>query len=559
MGDDDKCCICLESLFDKDSVLGVTTPCGHPIHQACFGEWAANKMRRGRPEDIKCPTCNTPGASFTRIFINFPTTSLEDDDSSDDDDDDSMIQDDVIMDTNCVGGMEKHSGLEGANEMVETDGTSTGQEGVSQDEQLQDDSHSSRNSYIAGCQHPFDTIDPIVHGNNGGESVQQLLAEDVVDLTEDTAPDRREPGVATSSTKTDNNSKTERTDKEKISRRKAKRYKKLFQQMKSRYDELSKKQHELHVLVKTAKNDANTERQKAEQLETDHKEHLHELRKARVNIIRLEREWESAKDARNCANQQLKDLMEDYHQTKIDFQKQLKEAQTSQLAEMNKMIKDYPKVLDQKKTLQAELEKKTKYVANLKEMLQKLEPKIRNNIELGLQEDARPADKRQLKKNLQLMNSMSDEQIGKRRRLQLSMQSSKARKNLSQRAVLMVESANASARKQHAKHPTIPSNRASSIDKLLGGCRPTTNKSVAGRATTKPKEHLQAGSRRVSTESTAHSAVASSQPVRHAPSLNLTKRSNNHKSSDRRQGFFSKQASKSSGQADLRSMFQAKR
>ena len=559
MGDDDKCCICLESLFDKDSVLGVTNPCGHPIHEACFGEWAANQMRRGRPEAIKCPTCNAPSATFTRIFINFPTTGLEDGEESSDDDDDDSIEDEAVMDNNSVEGLENHSGPEGSNEMAETGGNLTQQEGISHDEQPQEDTHSSRDSGNSGGQQPLDAIDPIVHGNNEGLSVQQIRAEDVVDLTEDTAPDRRESLAVTSSNNTDNTSKTERTEKEKISRRKAKRYKKLFQQMKSRYDELSKKQHELHVLVKSSQEDAKTERKKAEQLETDHEENLHGLRNARVDISRLERELEWAEDARTKAQQSLKNLYADYNQTRVEFQRQLQEAKRSQVVEMDKIIKDYPKVLDEKQALQAELDKKSRFVANLKERLQSLEPKLRNTIELGLQEDARPADKRQLKKNLQMMNAMSDEQIGKRQREQMSIQSSKARKKLTPRAVLMVESVNASARKQHAKHPKTSSNRASSIDELLEGRRPTISKAVASRANTKSNEQLQGGARRVPTESIGRSAVASSQPVRHAPSLNLTKRSNNHKSFDRRQGGFSKQASKSSGQADLRSMFQAKR
>ena len=563
MGEEDKCCICLESLFDKDSgVLGVTNPCGHPIHEACFGEWAANKIRCGNPRDIKCPTCNTPSATFTRIFINFPTAGLDDDD--DDDDDDSSDDDEINSlednyfpaDNNEVESTEISSRQEEAEKDLVENNISEGVGDCDQEQPWLDDTHSSRDSDSGS---PSVAIGPLDRVN------EEDTSENVVDLTEDDDQDLCKQGMAiapTNAASSKNVGKRERTEKGKNSRRKAKRYKTLFQQMKSRYDELSKKQHELHVLVKSAKDDAKAERTKAEQLETDHDKHLHELRKARLDIVCLERELESAEEGKTKALNSMKVLREEYTKSTALFRKEIESAQKSHVVEVQKIMQDYPRVLDQKQALQVELDKKNKYVANLKSRLQSLEPKLRNNIEMGLHEESRPPDKRQLKKSLQMMNALSDKRIGKQERQQIDLQVLKARKKSTQRAALMVQSANEIATKNHVSHPKGFSNRNSNIDELLGGRSSVVGKATTNRVTSSrnPKHALQETSRRVSTESsTARSTVPPTNSVRHAPSLNLTKRGNGHKPSDGRQGGFSKQSSKSSGHADLRSIFQAKR
>ena len=165
------------------------------------------------------------------------------------------------------------------------------------------------------------------------------------------------------------------------------------------------------------------------------------------------------------------------------------------------------------------------------------------------------------------MNAMSDEHQttevllrNKRHREAMDLPS-KARKKSTPRAVHMVECATA---KKHAAHPAII-RTSHNMDRVLDG----------------PTKRQPLGARRVSTDnSAAAAAAAGSQPVRQPPSsssaastpsssstraakpaattLSLTKR-NHTKSSDRRQGAFSKKSSKPIGQGDIRFMFQPRR
>ena len=70
----DTCLICLESLIGTES-FGTSQPCGHPFHVQCFEEWKNHSHRKSGA--CKCPTCNRPSTSFTRVFLNLESVCQE--------------------------------------------------------------------------------------------------------------------------------------------------------------------------------------------------------------------------------------------------------------------------------------------------------------------------------------------------------------------------------------------------------------------------------------------------------------------------------------------------
>jgi Ring finger domain len=79
------CTICLENLAGGPEPVGVSTPCGHCVHVACWDGWAASRLQHlGRRHAVKCPTCNTPSAGFCRLFVDFGNPPLDSDGGSND-------------------------------------------------------------------------------------------------------------------------------------------------------------------------------------------------------------------------------------------------------------------------------------------------------------------------------------------------------------------------------------------------------------------------------------------------------------------------------------------
>lgn len=88
MNGGNRCVICLDPLMlppleqsedsrrsdDNICDLGVATPCGHPLHGACFKEWSSFQAMREnfdieRNQKVPCPTCNQPIHSFVKVFM----------------------------------------------------------------------------------------------------------------------------------------------------------------------------------------------------------------------------------------------------------------------------------------------------------------------------------------------------------------------------------------------------------------------------------------------------------------------------------------------------------
>ena len=79
------------------SAIGTTVPCGHCLHVHCWDGWMAasmNKMNHhhhhsswdGRRPSTKCPMCNSATTAFVRLFLNVPIgAAVEDNDDALDD------------------------------------------------------------------------------------------------------------------------------------------------------------------------------------------------------------------------------------------------------------------------------------------------------------------------------------------------------------------------------------------------------------------------------------------------------------------------------------------
>jgi len=452
------CCICLESLFAEDTVLGVCHPCGHPIHEQCWQLLEANKVGRGGSRrDMKCPTCNTIGASFTKIFINFNHGLGSVSDEDDEWDDDSSVESSCLRDLPVAAAAT-------AGEIIVVDGShhnSTQDDNANQ--RLEDNKGAA--FYQEGARADQEST-VLLPENYQPQQQEEEEEESVVDLT-----NNNDPPAAASTTTSNNNynnnnaNKSNRSDDEKATRRKAKRYKKLLKQMKSKYEELSKRQNELHQQVKASQENARAEKFKADRIDRAHNVLLESCRSLELDRIRLEREVDVAESARDAVNKKFKELQDTYDAAKKNYERKIEDAHKSHNVETEAILREYPKVRDRKKELETELKKRNEYVDRLKKRLYELEPTIRSNIEAGLPLEA-PVDKRQLKKNLLMMNAMSDENHKveaqkKRQREQTALQNN-ARKRCTSRAVQMVEAIN-------GKTNVVTSAKApSSIDCLLG-------------------------------------------------------------------------------------------
>ena len=102
------CVICLEALLTapqddhgddssnndvKMCDFGACAPCGHPIHESCFRQWAAfqnndtSKTNKKIPV-IPCPTCHKATTSFVKIYLHAEDEDAVNSSSDDDEEED---------------------------------------------------------------------------------------------------------------------------------------------------------------------------------------------------------------------------------------------------------------------------------------------------------------------------------------------------------------------------------------------------------------------------------------------------------------------------------------
>lgn len=103
------CVICLEPLLtatedghenikDNDRMcdFGACSPCGHPVHESCFRQWATfqtsdnSDRKKAKNPGIPCPTCHKETTSFVKIFLR--VEDKESVSSSDDEEEDEECE-----------------------------------------------------------------------------------------------------------------------------------------------------------------------------------------------------------------------------------------------------------------------------------------------------------------------------------------------------------------------------------------------------------------------------------------------------------------------------------
>jgi len=460
----DSCCICLESLFATDTVLGVTVPCGHAVHQFCFQGWEKSQKSRhddyGRRSHVSCPTCKHDKVKFQRIFISQPTTCDVDDDSDSDDDEEEeedgsvqSIPDVEILDDEENVQEERGRGEEedrvNDNNEQHYAGEGDVQPGLFCGNCLSDDN---------------ECVCPEVDDDDGGQVVDltssPLLASHHKKKRSSPKRKAKKKRDKTSKNQDDDNNSTTSSLEEKYKRqkRKLKRYK----QFKSKYEECAVKQRELHKVHREMRDEVKHYKDSYHRDQLDLEEH-------RLAVICLTNKLDSTQTKLEHSERKRITFEQKCADQRVEFNKKLEQQRESLenvrnvlVLEQRKILdQEYPALLKENKALKLEMEDKEKYWKTYKQHIKNMEPQVKELLDRKMQENA-PKNARQLKQELKLMNEFREQQ---------------------KHEPVLPPGANAKKRKLEQEHRTkhVASARALQRVAAVGATKPSASSSSSGK------------------------------------------------------------------------------
>ncbi|CAB9498108.1 expressed unknown protein [Seminavis robusta] len=402
------CCICLESLFSESDALGVTVPCGHPIHENCFRGWEASIFGKGYGRSyVKCPSCNAGSASFMKVFISLPASLNLDED--DDDDDDSSV------DTNMEG---EEEGSGEADKLAGDDSKKPEEEEKSDDDEKVVD--------LTASPPPKEIIERRQSSSSGGGSDEQTTAL----------------------------------------KRRLKKYKLQYKQCHSNFQECTKKQKEILDRHQTMKKDLEKAQQDVKEIKQASADREMELSHKSYEVTRLRRERDDARRQLAKAQEEFHQMRDAFEKEKSQYAQRLHQAQQHRSVETKKIMNDNKELRVQLEETKRKLEHKEKFCAKILAKLQELEPKYKEDLMRVAEEAETGQDSRKKrKKTVEMLRQMSKKQEAlnaqKVQRDETLQADRRIQKVASGRARQMVNAATLQANRK-------PKAKQSALDSILG-------------------------------------------------------------------------------------------
>jgi hypothetical protein len=313
--------------------VGAVVPCGHCFHFECFGLWRASKGR-----NCKCPNCNKPSEKCIKIFISPPDSAGG---GYNDDDDDVSL----------------HS-------------TDTNPEEEEKDQKDDGEEEGSSSSVMGEQQVP--EPEELPH--------QQVVEPDsinVVDLTQSPQRSRAAPAQLARSSSlpsaslTETNTTPEEGEGGEQPRFKAiaKRYKRRFQQKDSQFREQYQQHQTLLQTCAQMKEDLQEANEELRETHEYDERNAALLDAAKLRNIQLERQSHQ-QQTRLQTLQDQKEILESKHsKLQTDFAKAVEKARNSDMAEVQELLKERPKIIEENQRLKRDIAKITMELSDLRRLV----------------------------------------------------------------------------------------------------------------------------------------------------------------------------------------------
>lgn len=315
--EDHNCPICLEPVFQPVSSvtdangdpigsnnkfnIGATVPCGHLYHYDCFGSWQASKSYGC----VKCPTCNVKTENFVRLYL----------------------------DVGSLAGMQC--------QLAEEDDISISS--IDDDKPDDDDRNEDGETEVAKENHP--------QKDDGGEN------DDVVDLTE--SPVRRESqSLKLSKTNTiDGDDDPQRQSQLKRFVRIAKKFKRQYLQKSAQYKEQYTEKRKLSDRVRHAEGELSSIQEGMSELERDRELTELKLNESRLDLMRIKNERDTLKSRFSTVAVEKSRAESRLKECHSHYVKELEVARTKSMSEVQEVLEEHPKVVEENRILKQKLQK----------------------------------------------------------------------------------------------------------------------------------------------------------------------------------------------------------
>lgn len=354
------CCpICLEPL--ASAPIGCVHPCGHVVHFACWESWA-NRVNNGqvgsttRNARVTCVLCKCPAVSFCKIFLDLAaaTAKRNDHDSNDEDDIDSLDDEDCdsyqlealhAPDDEChvVTNDSNQIFLSSSAASATTTTTTDMDRGTARSTQRR-----RLQGSVVGNQPSMDDL----HRNDDSSDDSS-----VVIVMENVTKKSRDGG----------NSETNASSKLKKYRTLAIRYKRRYRALSSQQQVYLQEQSSLRERLRTTTRELHETKEQIEQHKRDRQEMDRHFEMTTLQMISLQRANDTLKLRCEEHEANCRDTKQKLEHLEQSYQKELKAVRESNLAEVNKLLKQYPKLREQINVLREENRQKSERIRILEQ------------------------------------------------------------------------------------------------------------------------------------------------------------------------------------------------
>lgn len=307
-------------------------PCGHCFHQDCFREWEAS---RGRNLVTKCPMCNGETNLFTNLFLNFEPQ----------DDGDSLSSASSFV-------LEERTAQESERRTEEN-----GSHGIDLPDVIEIDG----NSVVEVLSNL-----PSLPRQQGGQRPRvPKHARDELALEEDASRLRR----------------------------KAKRLKKNNKFLAAKSSEIVERERKLLEDFSKIRQRLEVIEQESEQRENEAKSLQRELEHSKLMIVRLRRERDTAEEQLSSMCEKVTKAEEDLKSIHKSYQEQLKKADARAMREVQVLLDQHPKLVQENHTLKEVMVSKDQSIQALKKKVDSLEEILYGRVDEDVREHLRRGKK----------------------------------------------------------------------------------------------------------------------------------------------------------------------
>jgi len=322
--------------------IGATVPCGHLYHYDCFDSWRASQAARRSSHDstVKCPTCNVKTKDFTRLYLDVTSINGFICQRAGGDEDDislSSIEDDDEDES------------EENNDKHEHDKSLTAQDPTNNEHEKFINHEESISNEIEIVGTYVQEEKKVKRSTETLTTREQQSVEVVVDLT--ISPSKQQPASTISSQNNDDPREIQRVT------RIAKKFKRQFLQKNLQYKEQYNEKRKISDRVRQVDKELLEMQGGMDELDRDQKITILHLKESRLSLQRTLTERDMLKSQYLMMEEGKSKLDDQLKKCHLYYEKELDKARMKSMSEVQQILEEHPKVVEENRTLKKQLQK----------------------------------------------------------------------------------------------------------------------------------------------------------------------------------------------------------